>query len=71
MLPLVLGNDKDNSAVYPVIFGVVCVPGKKPYFLYSKQLPSLLSTDTALQGKENVQHETEGENLFLKAQKGN
>lgn len=55
----------------PVIFALICLPGRMPYFLFSKQLPSLLSTDSELQGKGNVQHETESENLFLKAQKGN
>lgn len=35
----------------PVILGAVCYPGRMPYFLFSKQLPFLLSMDSQLQGK--------------------
>lgn len=55
----------------PVMLGAVCLPGRMPYFLFSKQLPFLLSTDFSFRERGSVQHDTAGKNLFLKSLKGN
>lgn len=56
----------------PVILGAVCLPGRMPYFLFSKQLPFLLSTVlSALRKGEMYSITLQARIYSWKPQKGN